>query len=513
MRAMKRALPFSACLVALAACGGGGSTTPDANISTPPAACTPPTQLVDVTGGHPVGDGTAASCTEAALDAALAMGGVIYFNCGDEPITIVTSAEKAITANVILDGGGKVTLDGGGTHRLFSINTGPEASTPVLTVQRLIFAHGQGPAIDGGGGAISRTGGTLIVNQCVFTDNHGTPVGQDIAGGAIWSQGTAPTMVVGSIFLGNSAANGGAIGNLGNSVRIFNSRFEGNRATGTGGNPGMGGNGGAVSIDGMGTAAEICGSTFSGNQGNAFGGALFRLAHAQEATTITRSTFKDNTLPADADPSTGGGVYLQGTAATITQSAFVGNRARRAGGLYLGTGSTVALTDSTFTGNQASAAPGGGLVIEAGINGSMTGVTIVNNGATAGDASGGGVAGDGASGVTLSSSIIAHNQVGSAAGALNCARSFLDGGGNLQFPLEHGGGSDDPGALCAAGVIKADPLLGDLTEVAFEGADDTTWVLLPQAGSPALVAGATCSTTDQRGKPRAVPCTSGAVEP
>jgi hypothetical protein len=506
MRAMKRALPFSAVLVALAACGGGGgSTTPDANVSTPPAACDPPTQLVDITGGHPVGDGTAASCTEAALDAALAMGGVIYFDCGDAPVTIVTSGEKAITTNIILDGGGKVTLDGGGTHRVFSINTGPEETTPVLTVQRLTFAHGQGPAIDGGGGAISRTGGTLIVNQCVFTDNHGTQVGQDIAGGAIWSEGKSATMVVGSIFLGNSAANGGAIGNLGNSVKIFNSRFEGNQATGTGGNPGMGGNGGAVSIDGMETGAEICGSSFTGNQANAFGGALFRMAYAQELTSISRSTFKDNTLPGDADPSAGGGVYLQGTAATVAQCAFIGNQARRAGGLYVGAGSTLALSDSSFSGNQATAASGGGLVLEAGVTGTVGGVTIAHNSASGGDASGGGVAGDGVAGVSLSHSIVANNEAGNAAGGQNCARGFMDGGSNLQFPEE--------ATLCAAGATKADPLLGELTEVPFEGATDTTWVLLPQMGSPAIGTALGCSIADQRGKPRKMPCTLGAVEP
>ena len=70
---MKRALPLLSCsfFAVSAACGGGGDSAPDASVALPPAACAPPTQIVDTTGGHRIGDGTAASCTEAALDAAL----------------------------------------------------------------------------------------------------------------------------------------------------------------------------------------------------------------------------------------------------------------------------------------------------------------------------------------------------------------------------------------------------------------------------------------------------------
>ena len=41
-----------------------------------------------------VGTGTPGSCTEAALDSALAGGGAVTFNCGPNPATITLSAQK-----------------------------------------------------------------------------------------------------------------------------------------------------------------------------------------------------------------------------------------------------------------------------------------------------------------------------------------------------------------------------------------------------------------------------------
>src|SRR6266540_665893 len=138
---MKRALLG---LALLAACDSGTSA-PDFDVSLPAAACPPPTVLVDTINGHPVGDGTPAGCTEAAFDAALAMGGVVYFNCGPDPFTLAITKERTITLNTVVDGGGKVTLDGGNAHRIFSIDADPMAIEPVLTVQRITLAHGAGP--------------------------------------------------------------------------------------------------------------------------------------------------------------------------------------------------------------------------------------------------------------------------------------------------------------------------------------------------------------------------------
>lgn len=63
-----------------------------------------------------VGDGTAASCTSAAVVSAVAAGGVIAFSCGPGPVTIRmerTALVENRSARVVLDGGGLVTLSGG----------------------------------------------------------------------------------------------------------------------------------------------------------------------------------------------------------------------------------------------------------------------------------------------------------------------------------------------------------------------------------------------------------------
>lgn len=69
---------------------------------------------------HPdqvIGTGTAASCTSGAVVAAVAKGGVITFDCGAKPLTIMMHATAKVrntSSEVVLDGGGKVTLSGGG---------------------------------------------------------------------------------------------------------------------------------------------------------------------------------------------------------------------------------------------------------------------------------------------------------------------------------------------------------------------------------------------------------------
>ena len=104
-----------------------------------------------------IGDGTPASCTSAAVVAAVAAGGVITFSCGPAPVTItLTATAKVRNANgprIVLDGGGTVTLSGGGQRRILYMNTCDAAQgwttshcqdqeTPQLTVQNLTFADG-----------------------------------------------------------------------------------------------------------------------------------------------------------------------------------------------------------------------------------------------------------------------------------------------------------------------------------------------------------------------------------
>ena len=71
---------------------------------------------------HVIGDGTPGSCTAEAFVDAVHEGGTIVFNTGGEPVTI-TLTEPAKVYNreglkTIIDGGGLVTLSGGGKSRI-----------------------------------------------------------------------------------------------------------------------------------------------------------------------------------------------------------------------------------------------------------------------------------------------------------------------------------------------------------------------------------------------------------
>src|SRR5215467_14754594 len=107
-------------------CGGrsGGGGTPDGSMdsgrspgdgSVPAARCDRPA-LYDVSSPTAVvGDGTQASCTAAALQQAATAGGTVVFRCGSAPVTITVASQIVFTKQTVLDGGGLVTLSGGGT--------------------------------------------------------------------------------------------------------------------------------------------------------------------------------------------------------------------------------------------------------------------------------------------------------------------------------------------------------------------------------------------------------------
>src|SRR5580704_340832 len=142
--------------------GGEGGSAPDAGTGaeasapppdvdggaiTPPAAvCTAPIQAADVSQpATVVGTGTAASCTEALLSAALTKGGVVTFDCGAAAatITVTKTIELPTGVDTVIDGGGLVTIDGGGTVRILDWNSqNYRANMHKLTLQNITFAHG-----------------------------------------------------------------------------------------------------------------------------------------------------------------------------------------------------------------------------------------------------------------------------------------------------------------------------------------------------------------------------------
>ncbi|HSK03280.1 MAG TPA: hypothetical protein VK932_18640, partial [Kofleriaceae bacterium] len=421
-----------------------------------------PIALVDTSAPTAVvGTGTPASCHEAALAAALAGGGIVTFACGPAPVTIPITSTLAITADTVLDGGHRVTLDGGEAVRILAVPSVFTFGTPVLTVQRLVLTRGSSAGLGGddterGGGAIWTLGGSVRVLDSSLTDNAAPATGQDVAGGALYAVGVGSVTIVGSVFAGNGASNGGAIGVLHGDLAIVDSVIEGNAASGSGGNPGNGGNGGGIYVDGVGQDVSLCGVRLADNTANAFGGGLFRVSNdGVGPMAIDRSAILDNRIP-DHSPSMAGGLYLQGVQIELTRSTIARNRARSAGGLFVGpNGTTLTMRNVTVAENVALSSLAGGMAISSGVTGSIRNVTFARNEAPGPVAFA--AATTGGQGVTLHNTIVDGHVAGNGWNPISCLHAFQEGGGNLQWPVARaGGGSDDPDALCSPAVQVAD---------------------------------------------------------
>jgi len=477
-------------------------------------ACTPPMALVDTS--HPdavVGNGTPASCTDAALASAIAGGGIVVFDCGPAPVTISVTSAKSITSNTVIDGGGLVTLDGGGTTRILSVPSVFTFKSPTLTVQRLAFQRGNSSGVTGddtvrGGGAIWTNGGNVHAIDCTFTDNHGPATGQDVAGGAIYDVGLGEVTVIGSELSGNSASNGGAIGVLHAGLTLVNTSISGNTASGSGGNPGNGGNGGGIYSDGTNQVESLCGVEIEGNDANAYGGGFFRVSNnGIGPMAIDRTSVLSNAIP-NQSTSMAGGLYLQGVQIRLSSSTIAWNQASFAAGMFLGPQSTtVAMTNVTVAENTALSSLAGGIAIDSSVTGSIVNSTIARNAAPGPVAFDAGTTGG--SQVRLQNTIFDGQTVGNGYNPISCGSTFQEGGGNMQWPVTRaGGGSDSPGSLCSPSVALES---ADLGALGYHGSPLLT--ILPAAGSPAAGMGVDCPDTDARGVARSADhCTAGAVE-
>ena len=282
--------------------------------------------------------------------AAVAAGGVITFSCGPTPVTIVmketAKIRNATGPKIVIDGGGLVTLSGGGKRRILYMNTCDKAQGwttshcqdqdhPRLTVQNLVFADGNATgetAEGGGGGAIFVRGGRLKVVNSRFVRNRCDETGPDLGGAAIRALGQhqgKPVYVVNSTFGGGS----GRVACAPTAGRCPASACPGwcstdpdpqhgdrpRRQPVPGRHPG-GGSGGAIYIDGNLFTIRIAGSVLEENHANEGGGAVFFVSNDRtgsmgiEGSTLRRqperrlrdARLPGNLLPRRAQPQRGG---------------------------------------------------------------------------------------------------------------------------------------------------------------------------------------------------------------
>ena len=244
----------------------------------------------------------------------------------------------------------------------------------------------------------------------------------------------------------------------------------------------MGGNsadfyGGGISNEGT---LTIVNSTISNNSAGFYGGGI---SNDVGTLTIVNSTISNNS--ADLD---GGGISNYIGTLTVNNSTISNNSADNGGGIFnsdfLTLSSTLIISNSTISGNSADLY-GGGIRNSATLT--MSNSTISGNSAVI---NGGGIFNSDS--ININNSIIANSLSGG-----NCSSPITSNGYNLD--------SDGTCNLTGTGDISnQDPLLGPLQDnggpSTSSGQAPFTHALL--SGSPAINAGDTLLTEDQRGTAR-----------
>lgn len=464
-----------------------------------------------------VGSGTPGSCTEAALDDALAetmaTGGTLTFNCGAAPHIITVTSPKYITDTITIDGGNLITLSGGGETTVIELDN----NLPMLTLQNLTIADGHAerdPLIPndvclGGacGGAVrGRYRASLTVINCIFINNHADDSGPIVAqislnygGGAIYLH-TGVLTVSNSQFIDNEAINGagGAIHLLHSNATVSYTLFDGNQADYYGGafyNDGSIDDGSGITTPGR---LTFINNEFRDNTGRGQGGAVFNYVYQNRNPNVlvdyNTNRFIGNSVTVDVQGYAYGGALRAGNGPIrISNTTFSGNTAASQGGaLWTGELGTLTIWNSTFYGNTATgldADDGFGGALRLGSKGqiSLNNITIANNHA---GQFGGGMYGT--ANVSLMNSIIANNTADNPWGMSENCRQTYSGSNNIQtVPV---GAKDN---RCTNSVIIGDPKLGSLSD---QGAYGQLMPLL--TGSPAIDGGsnAVCPEVDPRGR-------------
>ncbi len=256
----------------------------------------------------------------------------------------------------------------------------------------------------------TQSGGAIYNNASKLTISGGSvnsnSTGANMHGGGIYATGaTAGVTISSTTFSGNSSGNyGGAVYITGSTeaspLTITNSTFSGNTTTFYGG---------AIAVISLTNAAVITGSTITGNTAGQRGGGI---TVNGSPLTITDSIMDGNT----ATSFEGGAIYFSGGSATITGGSMNSNNALQAAAMYVGGGATVSYTGGTINGNTASGNLAGGIWTSSSTL-NLTRVYLSGNRSRRG----GGMYADGTSVVTLTNCNVTGNAADS--------QTWSDGGG------------------------------------------------------------------------------------
>lgn len=205
-----------------------------------------------------------------------------------------------------------------------------------LTVTNSTFDGNTGA--DGAGAVYLKGSQASSVSASTFTDNS-APGGN---GGGILHYGAALT-IADSTFAGNvTDSRGGAVASYGQ-LALDGSSFTANTAGTTAGY------GGAVFSN---AELDIAESTFADNTSFSHGGAVYSF-HNGYPLDVSESTFVDNIAGLNNVSGSGGGIFANNTAVSISGSSFSGNVSDGTGGALSSNGQAApnAISASSFTSN------------------------------------------------------------------------------------------------------------------------------------------------------------------
>jgi hypothetical protein len=436
-------------------------------------------------------DSGGGSLRQAVLNAS--SGDTINFDSSLNGQTItLTSGTIFIGASITISGPGSsnLTVSGNNALEIFVIDSGQTVTISGLSLT--------GAKTTFSGGAIENQGGAVTVSDCNIYNNT-------VTGGS----------------------GGGVFSNAG-SITITNCTISNNSATGTASA------GGGVAL--FGVTATITGSTITGNTGENGGGGILTQFFDNGSTTIAGNLMvTDCTISNNKTSGLGGGIWVLGSTATVSNSTISGNSAIFGGGgvanenatagssTIVGTftvldstisgntgqvggginnpGGSLTLKNSTLTGNQSTNGGSGG-AIENGVSATATITNCTIDGNTSTGGAGGGIdnSSSPAGTVTAENTIIAGNSALTGSDFNGTINSL---GTNLVQ------NTSDVSGLVASDITGVSPMLGPLAN---NGGMTETQALPPC--SPAIDTGNsgvlsdTVLQTDQRGLPR----NSGSVD-
>ena len=341
------------------------------------------------------------------------------------------------------------------TYTVTTINDVVDASDGVLSLREAIaLANGNsgGDTINFG---VSGTINLASLGVFSLTDTSQTTI--DATGQQITLTGStnraflinfgAVASLTGLTLSGNSAAFGGGGIFNGGTLTMSNSTLSGNSAQI---------NGGAILNSGGGNATvTVSNSTLSGNSAD-FGGAIFNLG----PLTVSNSTLSGNSARDN------GGAIRNGGTLTMSNSTLSGNSAQDGGAII--NGGTLTMSNSTLSGNSAQV--NGGAIFNS---------DAIFNGGT----------------LTVSNSIVAGNTASSGR-EIYSNFAVTSGGYNL---FGYSGDSGLVEVAISTGDITPSGALSAILSTTLANNGGSTQTLALVTGSPAIDAGNTTLTTDQRG--------------